>query len=116
MKDSKFMIPLGDVELTIEEYENSMLAEEFELTLKPRNKATKGDASSKLNVRFKTGIHTEIASIADELGLDKSKIAQAAIAIGLKQIKSFLSEDNTEGARQTKGLIEVSKVRHDLWK
>lgn len=110
------MIPFGDVELTVEEYENSILAEEFELTLKPRKKATKGEASSKLNVRFKAGIHAEIENLSDDLDKEKSKIAQAAIAIGLKQIKSWLSEDDTEYARKTKGLIEVSKIRHDLWK
>ena len=114
MKNSNAMINIGNEKLTLEEFENSPFAEEFELTLKRRSKSPKGEATSKLNVRFSKGTHNKIESLADETELGKSQIAQAAIYLGLKQIEQKLNLDETEGKKIAKGLIWVSKIRQDF--
>ena len=110
------MIPFGDVEISLEEYELSYFGSDIDMSIARKKNKGKKETKQKLNVRFNPSVDRKCSHLADYLSKDKSKIAQAAIAIGIKQIQDWIENDKTKEKMQSKGLVEISKLKHDLMK
>lgn len=61
-----------------------------------------------LNVRFEDSVSDQIDSIVDEIGFNKSKVARAALNIGLKELQDSIDKDDK---RKASGMVGCNMLR-----